>query len=472
MSAIGDTPSQCRYAKKTFNFNQLIIFYEPGIFCTVLARVGLREYKPTYKSWGNQVKPYLLLLLILLGLNQNAIAEEQLSEAAVVEPTLVIEDIHCEGNKSTSCDFIRGFIKATPGDQVEEASIENAKLRLMAVPNFKSVATRLEKGSERGRVILVIQVEEGSPIVSEISSGMTVIRKDSHQQGFSSEIGGRVSHQNVFGAGRILELEFNHRNENETEGKDLKYQSFATRIQYIDPNLFQSDKFYLILGGQNILDKAEMGTFNATDSTQLVDIAIGRRFGDFSHFAVKAGLEFFRWQDFTEKKSLDDQWDRANILRGFSYGWNSEDDPYFPTQGSKFEMDFSWKKYSPLVVGKEFLYKDNLTFMTSFQKTWSLTNSRFLTFRLGNPHSEFQSNLRDQYAFLALRYSQDLQNSVQSVNRGRWYIEPQFDSVSYSSLKGMDTRSGLRSGISIEHKTFGLINLFGEVKIVESRKSL
>jgi len=76
---------------------------------------------------------------------------------------LVVQDIQCRGNVSTACSFIRGHLYLAVGGQLDEGEVEDAKLRLSALPNFKTVDIHLEKGSQKGRVIVVIDVTEASP---------------------------------------------------------------------------------------------------------------------------------------------------------------------------------------------------------------------------------------------------------------------------------------------------------------------
>src|SRR5512142_888007 len=103
-------------------------------------------------SRAREVVLRLLASIVVLGLANQAAAQEV--------ATLVIQDISCEGNFSTSCDFIRRQVDIRPGMAVDESRIQDARLRLGLLPNFTSVDIRLEKGSRRGLAILVIQVTE------------------------------------------------------------------------------------------------------------------------------------------------------------------------------------------------------------------------------------------------------------------------------------------------------------------------
>ena len=94
----------------------------------------------------------LFVAIVALGLAKLAGGQEA--------ATLVIQDISCEGNFATSCDFIRHQLDIRPGMVVDESGIQDARLRLGLLPNFTSVDVRLRKGSRRGLAILVIQVTE------------------------------------------------------------------------------------------------------------------------------------------------------------------------------------------------------------------------------------------------------------------------------------------------------------------------
>src|SRR4029077_20489296 len=84
---------------------------------------------------------------------------------------LIVEDIQCRGNATTSCRFIRGYLYLHAGQALDETEIRDATLRLAWLQNFRSVDIHLEKGSEKGRVIVVIEVVEASSITEALSIG-------------------------------------------------------------------------------------------------------------------------------------------------------------------------------------------------------------------------------------------------------------------------------------------------------------
>lgn len=45
-------------------------------------------------------------------------------------------------------------------------------------------------------------------------------------------------------------------------------------------------------------------------------------------------------------------------------------------------------------------------------------------------------------------------------NYGRWYVEPGLTSLSYSGLDGFFIGYGLKAGLRIKSKTFGVIDVY------------
>src|SRR5687767_12790135 len=83
------------------------------------------------------------------------------------ETPLVVEQLECRGAESTSCNYILSHIRTHPGDPVDEEELRNARFRLSALPNFTSVRIFLERGSERGKANVIIEVIEASPLLAE-----------------------------------------------------------------------------------------------------------------------------------------------------------------------------------------------------------------------------------------------------------------------------------------------------------------
>ncbi len=81
----------------------------------------------------------------------------------------VLEGIVVSGNKRTKSRLVRKFIPLKPGDFLDPESVEleETEWRLMGTGWFDRVDIRLERGAERGYVVLVVQVKERNTVVIE-----------------------------------------------------------------------------------------------------------------------------------------------------------------------------------------------------------------------------------------------------------------------------------------------------------------
>jgi outer membrane protein assembly factor BamA len=82
-------------------------------------------------------------------------------------PVYTLEKIVVEGNSKTSDGTILFFVLVEEGETFEpdDGRLENTKYQLLATGYFSDVDLELEKGSERGLVVLVITVVERSTFV-------------------------------------------------------------------------------------------------------------------------------------------------------------------------------------------------------------------------------------------------------------------------------------------------------------------
>jgi hypothetical protein len=124
-------------------------------------------------------RPWAVLLLTLLGLEARAavptssatVAPSRLPpdvarffEAAPgprrLPPPRIVEGIEILGNERTAPGVIRAYLSVRPGRVVEASEIEASRIRLLSSGFFRRVEFSLRRGSARGRVIVVVTVEE------------------------------------------------------------------------------------------------------------------------------------------------------------------------------------------------------------------------------------------------------------------------------------------------------------------------
>ncbi|MGE0528175.1 MAG: BamA/TamA family outer membrane protein, partial [Bdellovibrionales bacterium] len=272
--------------------------------------------------------------------------------------------------------------------------------------------------------------------------------------GLSQNLAGRVSHQNVFGTGKIVDLEVGGR----IPLDEPTQRDFSTRLRYIDPKLFGSQKYFLV-GGiffQDSLYESKDGDSYSTEQLG-VDLSLGRRIWDFSY--VMAGYQHRPISEITDHIvgpdwAIETRSDAHERVYHLGYGWNSEDDAYFPTRGSRFNTTLTWSSSDHHSV----LFKTGLAYRT----TWSTAKGTVWTFQFGGtPRTEYRPSLDEDLA-VSLAYARPLaaSDALGGIERGRWYIEPGFYSLGYSSYQGVAADAGLKAGVRLESQSLGIIDLY------------
>ena len=381
--------------------------------------------------------------LCFLAVGPGAAVAQDLSES----PPLVIEDLQCRGNSSTACSFILGQVYLLPGDRIDEKELQNARLRLASLRNFESVDIFLEKGSARGRAIVIVEVAEADPIVRELATG-TSARHDAVTQ----FLGARLSHQNLFGTGKILDLTVRGR----TELHGFPLEAAFVNLRYADPHLFDSKRYFFLAGAGygEVHGTNKYGEFFDVESGG-VGFSFGRRFWDFSYLI--AGYDFLPKNEVTTgsfQKNGDfviETRDNQHVL-SFGYGWNSEDDYFFPTRGSGFSAGFNWAFGST--------HQENDAYL-QFRKTWQTHGGSLWTIKIGGqPQTEYRRSF-DESQLHTIGFARPIAPSEKwGIKRGRWYIEHGLDPAGTTPEDHAIYEFGLKVGVRLEIDSFGLVDLY------------
>jgi outer membrane protein assembly factor BamA len=362
----------------------------------------------------------------------------------IENPHLITQAVRCRGNQATSCEFIRSHLYLHEGDAVSEDEIRNAELRLASLRNFDSVAIHLEKGAVRDSAVVVIDVTEASPIATELLVGASA-RLESIRQ----VIAGRIAHQNLFGTGKVADLTVLAVT---PYGGDATQEDYDVTLRYADPNLFGMAKYFAIasVGWQNDHRRDVHGNFSNFEGAQL-DVRVGRRFGDFSYITLGIAYRpnvdwiFGEW-----KRDGRFEIEQRDSDYGLSviYGWNSEDDLYFPTTGSSFHIGAGWDFGSGSPENRSHI---------QYRKTWRLAHGLVALKIGGGPSPEYRTSFEESQ-LLALNYSRPLQTP--HVTRGRWYVEPGFGWTGRDSQGDVIYEIGAKAGVRLELPGWGIIDLY------------
>ena len=362
---------------------------------------------------------------------------------------LVVQDIQCRGNVSTACSFIRGHLYLAPGARLDEREVEDAKLRLSALSNFKSVDIHLERGSEKGRVILVIEVAEADPLTLALVLGTSLRRGPDLQT-----VAARVGDHNLWGAGKTLDLLV----VGDLELDHLSEKEYATRLEYFDPQLFGSKRYFLATGafysGATLSSPFAGGVRDNGDGG--IDLSFGRRFGSFSYATVGYRYLFNSYANGPDVDpalksrflafdgnltTLTNSYSRVVLL---TYGRNSEDDPAFPTRGWMFHVYDNW---APVEHQHFSGAEARITVGWGDNSYWTVQT---------RPFNDFNAPFDDDLG-TSITYARTISPGglFEGIQRGRWYVGPGLTVINRHQLE-----IGIKAGIRAETRHFGLVNLY------------
>lgn len=378
-------------------------------------------------------------------------------------PLLIVEDIQCRGNTATSCRFILGYLYLAKGSQVDEDEIRSASMRLATLPNFSHVNIYLERGSARGQAIVIVEVVETNPLFTEVVVGGT-----SRVGSIAHAAAARIGHQNVLGTGQLADLAVSALES--TSGPERHGLGIIAR--YANPHLLGTKKNFLV-GSVSYVDSRQTDSYgNFIDFDRLnLNLAVGRRLWDFSYVALSYGYDLSVEGRYRRPaKSGNDLGFDLSINESGSphivdliYGWNSEDDVYFPTRGSTFNIGVSWyRSIASDVYDYGYL---------QFRKTWKMGEG-FATLRFGtDPFIQRQLSLGvDQ--LLAFSYARPFKkNAAPEGIRGRWYIQPGINPAGIFNASRIEDgvfdaygtnrwEVGLKAGVRFHSKTLGPVDLY------------
>jgi len=361
--------------------------------------------------------------------------------------SLIIDGVSCAGNEHTSCEFIRDHLYLKTGQPLDEEEIRNAELRLSSLRNFESVRIRLEKGVRRGAVIVVIEVVEASPIAMEWLLGAS-----SRSESQRAVVASRIGHQNLFGTGKIVDLS--------AVGLvpfagDAQNEAYDVSLRYADPQLFDSSRYFAIAGAswRKRSYRDVYGNFGRLDAGQL-ELTVGRRIADFSYFTYTvifrpdnnwiAGR--YRSDGSFVITTPESYSKRASKL---VYGWSTEDDLHFPTQGSTLQITAGGDYEPSSPIGRSHF---------QFRKTWRRSGAYWTVKVGGDPSPEYRSSFGEDQLF-SMSYARPVVPG-DLIQRGRWYIEPGLALKGYTSSGTLFYEYGLKAGLRADTKTFGLVDLY------------
>lgn len=422
------------------------------------------------KIQSDDLKYFTVVVLWLLALQAQPVAAQALDDA----PKWIIDNITCEGNATTKCDFITKKYYQQVGDVLDAEEIADAKLRLGTLIQFKTVNTRLQKGSQRGHVVVVFEVSEAEHIQyelglgyhrTEVSMSNPFCRSDRFTDWCRSVYGdasgpmytAAVTDFNFLGTGKrlsfgvtgiLLHNSFDYNTfgtwytidvaNGYTRGEAHEYNITdrnppssnprTIALEYYDPHLLDSTDYFFRAkfynrqnNGRNyrrydryVPDDQEspLGAIDRRESSAgPLHLELGRRFGSNSFVSMDVNSDYYS----------------AN------YGWDSQDDSLFPTQGSLFS---STLRHQSNAQEKTAIY-------LNYKKHFAVSDNKILTFASNADYSPEQATFpnRNQWsANFSARYT-----NITAIDRLAGTYSGWFAELNYGVAKETNTAPGYYS---------------------------
>jgi outer membrane protein insertion porin family len=252
------------------------------------------------------------------------------SEPGARRGAAVVEAIELVGNDKTDDAVILRHVLVRPSDPVDDDLVEESRLRLLGTGYFSRVDFALRRGSARGLVVLVIEVEERNTLMLD---GLVI--------GFSDVVpffaGLGVAESNFLGKGMSLSLRG-------VAGKDRRALELALSFPDVSSTRLQLGLTLRRVDGVELVSMDDAERRTTSYSRTGGNVGVGLRFGP---GAVTLG---YRLESVFSPRlaSLDPallreapsvQFDQSIVSTlGVTYVRDTRDDSFVPTSGGRVEL--------------------------------------------------------------------------------------------------------------------------------------
>ncbi len=130
-------------------------------------------------------------------------------------PAILIERIEILGNDTTRDELILRVLPFAAGDMLAagDPKLQKARFKVLSLGFFRNVTMAMQRGSQRGRVVLTIAVEErGTVVLNRLWFGSSTIAP--------WWIGADLSERNAFGSGLVIGGGFVYASHDDVDGSD------------------------------------------------------------------------------------------------------------------------------------------------------------------------------------------------------------------------------------------------------------
>jgi outer membrane protein insertion porin family len=252
-------------------------------------------------------------------------------EAPFTQEARFIEAIEVVGNAKTDRQVILERILVEVGDLVNEAQVEESRLRLLGTGFFSSVEFSLRRGSARGRVLLLVEVVERNTIlVDELYLGYSRVSP------FFGGLG--LAETNFLGRGVTVGGSF-------VVGKARRALELRAFAPSISGTPLQVSGSAILLQGAEVLDEEDLEGQQLTYRRLGGTFGVGFRVGVAQRVSLIYRLESVRADRLPNldpallRQAPSIQFDDS-VLSSLTarYERDTRDDPFVPTQGNRVAL--------------------------------------------------------------------------------------------------------------------------------------
>ena len=300
-----------------------------------------------------------------------------------------LERIQIRGNERTRERVVLRYIKLKPGDivDVDDPELELMRYRLLGTGFFKTVDLSLRKGSQRGQVVLVVDVvERNTIVVSNLWMGLSAdADTEGNARPLTAYAGAYVAETNLAGTGITLGA-----------GMGFAQDQLALRTRFFDPSFlgthWMTSATLLYNDALEFYGNRDVLYDDPQNNVQKVqDYATVRyhRFGGNVGFGRDVSMPFQAWVDYrleridatlplaaSHRRGLDTEPIDFGLNPGLSVlstvrttvRYDTRDSPILPTRGSRTTLE---AEVSLTPLGSDYPYQ-KYTLSTSkwFELPW------------------------------------------------------------------------------------------------------
>jgi len=377
------------------------------------------------------------------------------------EQEYILEKIYCRGNTTTKCSLIKNELWIKPGSRIHDRDLQNSKIRLQLLGLFDSVELNLKKGSGRGKVNLEVNVKEGTSLYTVFDLGLGLINRDlfSQRSAFRNDLQFTLGTRNLFGLGKRLSATVYTQ---DAGGLFNGQGATSTSFRYTDPNIFGSRRLFYNFDYVSVRKLYESNGFSSegVPSTreldihgQLFQLEFGLRFRRFSYFTLGYAVSDYRASDIF-MGGVEERYESKTNTHYvvFGLGVNTQNDLYFPTSGSRFEIKFAAKIDSR---NQDFLPISNGRVDPSeieWRTTWQLKPKFYLTGFLEGRTANDNSDLVNNGLGLEFAHQARQNQTFRDVSDLRFFITPSI--AAFSDFDDYGPQIAL--GAKLRSKKFGM----------------